>query len=146
MVEPLSAENIDSLIKLVLQCWGDSNYDEELDNYQRLMSSDSNCVYLVKVGQQYIAFMHLSIRADYVEGADELPVAYIEAIYVEPHFQQKGIGGQLVKMAESWAKSKGLKQLASDTHASNYAGVDFHKRTGFSQIETIVCFIKDVHL
>lgn len=28
--------------------------------------------------------MHLSIRNDYIEGAIDLPVAYIEGIYVKP--------------------------------------------------------------
>jgi aminoglycoside 6'-N-acetyltransferase I len=118
IIQSLSADNLGKLITLVLQFWSDCDYQEEFDYYQQLIQSATNNVYLAKYEDRYVGFMHLSVRNDYVEGADTLPVGYIEAIYVEPEFQKKGIGREMITFAQSWAKQKSLAHLGSDTHAS----------------------------
>lgn len=143
-IEPVSPENITYLVRLVLKLWEESDYEEELDYYSKLILSADNCIYLVKADAKYIAFIHLSVRTNYVEGSDELPVAYVEAIYVEPDFQHQGIGKQMIVFAESWAKERKLQQLASDTNAANIEAIMFHKKVGFKKVETIICFIKNL--
>ena len=100
--------------------------------------------YLVKDKDKYVAFVHVSIRNDYVEGSNDSPVAYIEAIYVKPNYQKRGIARMLVNVAENWAMQKGLRQLASDTPIDNKTSIKFHKKVGFTEVERVVCFIKDI--
>jgi aminoglycoside 6'-N-acetyltransferase I len=143
-IEALSTTNLKVFIELVLELWNDCDFDEELENYQTLIGSDTEICYLAKIQGQYIAFIHLSTRHDYVEGADELPIAYVEGMYVEPNFQKQGIAKKLMRAAEDWAKQKGYKQIASDTSITNVASIEFHKKIGFTEVERIVCFIKDL--
>jgi aminoglycoside 6'-N-acetyltransferase I len=39
-----------------------------------------------------VGFINLSMRTDYVPGAEQLPVAYVEGLYVVSTHQHKGIG------------------------------------------------------
>lgn len=73
-----------------------------------------------------------------------MPVAYIEGIYVKPAYQKQGIAKELVKIAENWVKEKGFTQIASDTESGNLGSIDFHTKSGFTEVERIVCFIKNL--
>ncbi len=143
-IDTLSSANLEALIQLVQELWPDSSLQEELENFRTVMDSDNEICYLAKDLDMYIAFVHVSLRADYVEGAAHLPVAYIEGMYVRPAYQNKGIARSLIETAENWSRQKGVKQLASDTVLSNTASIDFHKKVGFTEVEKIVCFIKDL--
>lgn len=143
-IEIISVENLEPLTKLVLELWTDCSYDEELVNYKNIIDSQSEVCYLIKDKEKYIAFVHLSIRNDYVEGAMDLPIAYMEGIYVKPEYQKKGIAKNLISVAEDWAKQKGFNQIASDTELMNSASINFHKKIGFEEVERIVCFIKNI--
>ena len=143
-IEVLSTTNLKALIELVVELWDDCDFDEELENYQTLIGSETEICYLVKNQAQYIAFIHLSTRHDYVEGATELPIAYVEGVYVKPNFQKQGVAKKLIRAAEDWAKQKGYKQMASDTGITNLVSIEFHKKIGFTEAERIVCFIKDL--
>jgi aminoglycoside 6'-N-acetyltransferase I len=141
-IEIVSEENLKQLTELVLELWDDCSFEEEFVNYKSIIDSGKEVCYLVKDQESYIAFVHVSIRNDYVEGATDLPVAYVEGIYVKPNYQKQGIAKKLIKVAEDWANQMGLKQLASDTDIANSNSIDFHNKTGFIEVERIVCFIK----
>jgi aminoglycoside 6'-N-acetyltransferase I len=143
-IEIISADNLKSLTELVLELWDDCDFDEEFENYKNIIDAKNEVCYLVKDQEQYIAFVHLSIRYDYVEGATDPPVAYVEGVYVQPKYQKQGIAKKLISVAEDWAKQKGLKQIASDTDLTNTPSIDFHKKIGFIEVERIVCFIKEL--
>jgi len=143
-IEVISSQNLKQLVELVLELWNDCSFDEEVESYKAIIDSENEICYVVRDQEDYIAFVHLSTRNDYVEGAEDLPVAYIEAIYVKPAYQKQGIARRLTKVAEDWAKQKGFKQIASDTDLENSASIDFHQKTGFTEVERIVCFIKNL--
>ncbi len=143
-IEQLSINNLKQLIELVLALWEDCEFEEEFDNYKNIIGSENEICYLYKDQENYIAFIHVSTRNDYVAGAVDLPVAYVEGIYVKPTYQKQGIAKKLMNVAEDWAKQKGYKQLASDTEIANTESIDFHKKIGFTEVERIVCLIKDL--
>ncbi|MFW0736922.1 aminoglycoside 6'-N-acetyltransferase [Flavobacterium sp. T12S277] len=143
-IEVISSQNLKQLVELVLELWNDCSFDEEFESYKSIIDSENEICYVVRDQEDYIAFVHLSTRNDYVEGAEDLPVAYMEAIYVKPAYQKQGIARRLTKVAEDWAKQKGFKQIASDTDLGNSASIDFHQKAGFTEVERIVCFIKNL--
>ena len=143
-VEIISEANLKSLTKLTRELWPDCSFDEEFENYKHIIGARNEVCYLFKDRDEYIAFIQVSIRNDYVEGATDLPVAYIEAVYVKIEYQRQGIARKLIRVAEEWAKQKGVKQIASDTNITNLASINFHKKIGFEEAERIVCFIKDL--
>ncbi|CAA9200049.1 Aminoglycoside N(6')-acetyltransferase type 1 [Flavobacterium bizetiae] len=143
-IEVLSLQNLNQLTELVLEFWNDCLFEEELESYKSIIDSEDEICYVVKHDEHYIAFVHLSTRNDYVEGAENLPVAYVEGIYVKPAYQKQGIAKELVKIAENWVKEKGFTQIASDTESGNLGSIDFHTKSGFTEVERIVCFIKNL--
>ena len=143
-IEVLSTDTIQPLTELVLELWPDCTYDEEYEYYTGVVKAEYEICYLVREQDQYIAFIHLTIRTDYVEGASESPVAYLEAIYVKPAYQKRGIGRDLVRIGEEWGKRNGCHHFASDAELTNLASIDFHRKTGFTEANCIVCFIKDL--
>lgn len=143
-IEELSSGNIRQLADLAVELWTDCNVEEEYQHYYGLINSRNETAYLVTMDRTYVAFIHVSIRSEYVEGTDELPVAYIEGIYVKPDYQKKGIAKRLISEAEKWARAKGVKQIASDTPLTNMTSIKFHDSAGFHEVERIVCFVKDL--
>ena len=143
-IQKLSSENLKALIGLVLELWPDCNFDEEYDNYKSILNTKNEICFLVKENEDYIAFIHISIRNEYVEGANESQVAYIEAIYVKPIYQNAGLGKTLVNEAENWSRQKGCKEIASDTELHNINSISFHKKLGFKEVNRIICFIKKI--
>jgi aminoglycoside 6'-N-acetyltransferase I len=90
-----------------------------------------------------IGFIELSIRA-YAEGCISDRVAFIEGCYVEPAERRQGVGAALVRAAESWARSQGCPDLASDTEIDNHASIAAHLALGFADAGTIRCFKKSL--
>ncbi|RRB07603.1 aminoglycoside 6'-N-acetyltransferase [Larkinella rosea] len=143
-IVPLSTASISPFTELVLELWPDCNFEEEYENSQTILDSATDICYLAQVNDAYVAFIHLTIRHDYVEGAADSPVAYLEALYVKPAYQNHGIGTKLVQLGEEWGRQKGCRQFASDTELTNSASIDFHLKTGFEEVNRIVCFIKNL--
>lgn len=140
----LNHENVKYVIPLVLTLWPDCVYEEELAQYENLIDSASDICYLVIENGNHIAFIHVSIRNEFVEGADKLPIAYIEGIFVTSEYHKQGIAKRLLMEAQKWAKQKGLSQIASDAECTNITSIEFHKKMGFREENCIVCFVKDI--
>ena len=91
--------------------------------------------------QPPVGFAKNGTRA-YAEGCETSPVAFLEGWYVIPKPQGTGVGRALVAAAEGWARSKGLRELGSDTELHNEVAINAHKALGFEETERIVCFLK----
>ena len=91
-----------------------------------------------------IAFMSLSLRHDYVQGTHSSTVGYLEGIYVTPEWRGKGIAKALVAHAKTWTMEQGCSELGSDVIYGNEASLAFHKKVGFREDNTIVCFSMQV--
>jgi aminoglycoside 6'-N-acetyltransferase I len=143
-VETISKDNLKNLAGLFLELWTDSSYTEELNNCSNILGSESETCFLIKAKNNYVAFIHVTIRFDYVEGASRSPTAYIEGIFVNKNYRNLGLSKQLLKLAEEWGKQKKCNQLASDTELTNLSSITFHKKAGFKEVNRIVCFIKEL--
>jgi len=143
-VEEISEQNLKPLTTLMLELWPDCHFDEEYQNCRRILTAADETCFLLKKNNEYIAFIQLALRHDYVEGTTSSPVGYIEGIYVRPLFRRSGLAGQLVKLAKKWTKEKDCRQLASDVETDNSASITFHKKSGFREVNRLVCFVKNV--
>ncbi len=91
-----------------------------------------------------VGFSEVALRADYVNGCETSPVAFLEGIYVAPEHRLKGVARALVAEAEAWAKKTGCKEFASDALLENAASHDMHKALGFAETERVVYFKKSI--
>ena len=94
--------------------------------------------------QEAVAWISLSLRNEYVEGARTLPVAYLEGIAVKPAYRQQGIAHQLLDFAKEWARHSGAYQLASDASLENHLSQVVHNCLGFREVSRSVHYIQDL--
>ena len=69
------------------------------------------------------------------------PVGYIEGIYVEPEYRNKGIARELIEFSRQWSKEKGCAEMGSDCYLSNEVSRKFHNAVGFEEAGVIVHFV-----
>jgi aminoglycoside 6'-N-acetyltransferase I len=92
-------------------------------------------------GRSPIGFAELNLRP-YAEGCDSEGIAFLEGWFVEPAHRRRGVGRELIRAAEDWARLQGCSEFASDALADNALGHAAHLRAGFEEVEVIRCFRK----
>ena len=144
ILENLTKEHFRSLSELVLGLWPDCDIKEEIEYWNEVLSSSDHYFALAKDEDKYIGFIDISIRTDHVEGSDFDKTPYLEAIYVKAESRRKKVASLLLESGERWLAEKGFTQLASDTEITNHLSQEFHQKSGFKVVNTIVCFVKDL--
>lgn len=66
--------------------------------FLNLLQSDKNKILLYGIGEEYVSFIYLSVRTNYVEGSDSSTTGFVE-----------GIARKLLIEGEQWLKGKGCK-------------------------------------
>lgn len=136
--------NLNELASLALKLWPDNSWQLLRSEFEDLLGSDKDICYLAVVEDEYVGFIHMCLRYDYVEGSNSSPVGYVEGIYVDQEHRNKGISKQLVDAGEQWSKLLGCSQIASDAELDNCGSQAFHKKIGFREVNRIVAFLKDI--
>ncbi|MUG85423.1 GNAT family N-acetyltransferase [Paenibacillus timonensis] len=144
MIEHANPTNLDDVTRLALKLWPDHEWSELRGEFEDVLASEKDKVFLAAIDSNYIGFLHMSLRFDYVEGSSSSPVGYVEGIYVDENHRNQGISRQLVEAGEVWAKSMGCKELGSDTGWDNQVSQAFHQKIGFREAGRIVAFMKEI--
>lgn len=92
---------------------------------------------------QLIGFLEASIRS-FVEDCTTDHVGYIEGWFVENKYRRQGVGGMLVRAAETWAQSKGCREMASDAEIGNDLSLRAHLSLGYYETSRLVHLKKDL--
>ncbi|CCH02732.1 Aminoglycoside N(6')-acetyltransferase type 1 [Fibrella aestuarina BUZ 2] len=144
-IHEVAEKDLDDWLQLALELWPDYDAADMQAILGTIDQSPREAGFLARDERgKAIGFMNLSLRIDYVPGASQTPVAYLEGIYVQPDRQDQGIGRALISRAEQWAREQGCTELASDVLFDNQLGQAFHKRSGFTEVERVVFYIKQV--
>ena len=131
---------------MVIKLWPDCTYEEEFANCLEIMNSISQNIFIAKANDDYIGFIQLSLRTDYVEGTTTSPVVYIEGLYIEPLYRNQGMANRLVRKSEDWGLEQNCTEIASDAELNNTDSIEFHKSIGFKEVNRVVCFSKTISL
>lgn len=143
-IEKINKDNFNEWLSMALSLWPDNGKNELKDEFHKMLSSTKEQAFIYKLDNEYIGFINISIRTDYVEGSNSSPVGFVEGIYVKPGYRNKGIAKELITKGEEWAKSKGCTQMGSDIEIDNDISYKFHQKVGFDEANRIICFIKDI--
>lgn len=141
-VEEISLSTLQDVARLFVELWPSCNIKEEYAQCEQILKSPEQTCFLLKEKFNYIGFVYLRLRSEFVEGADEYPIAYVEGIYLQPPYRKLGLGASLIRCSEDWAREKGCRQLASDASISNIESIEFHQKVGFREVARNVCFVK----
>lgn len=138
------AEKEDYLIvaKLANQLWSNHLLEDLEKEFKEYLISNKTRIYIYYKDSEPIAFVQCCLRYEYVEGTSSTPVAYLEGIFVKENYRNKGIAKELVAECEKWAKEHNCVEIASDCELENEKSYNFHLKSGFREINKIICFTK----
>jgi GNAT superfamily N-acetyltransferase len=76
------------------------------------------------------------------DGCGPGPVGYVEGWYVDADLRRRGVGRQLVRAAEDWARGRGCTEMASDAEIDNAVSRAAHARLGYEEVNRLAHFRK----
>lgn len=145
MIKALSEKYVSESAQLGKELWPEEELDDLKEDFKESLDASNETVFLYfNKKNKVIGFIQLSIRRDYVEGSESSPVGYVEGIYVEENDRHLGVASKLIKRGETWIKSFGIDEIASDCELKNRTSIEFHKNVGFQESNRLVCFIKKI--
>lgn len=145
IVRQLLEKDLPEWFRLRQMLWDELSEEEHktemLDIYEH---SDSQLV-LVAEGSngKLFGFLEASIRP-FVEDCHTDQVGYLEGWFVEPDYRRYGIGRDLVRNAERWARKKGCTEMASDSELGNDLSLQAHLKLGYEETSRLVHLRKDL--
>jgi len=142
MIKKASIGDSKTVAELALLLWPENEIDDLEEEMKAEIISNESVIYIYFDKTIPAAFAQCGLRRDYVEGTESSPVGYLEGIYVKPEYRRAGISRSLIKECESWAKSQGCSEFASDCELTNIESLNFHLHAGFEEANRIICFTK----
>jgi aminoglycoside 6'-N-acetyltransferase I len=122
--------------------WPDQTAEEFAEQSEEILKDPMQPVFVVERSIGGLGgFLEAGTRK-YAEGCVTSPVGFIEGWYVDPDLRGLGVGKALVRVAENWARSQGLKEMASDTWLDNKISIQAHLKMGYEETERLVHFAK----
>jgi aminoglycoside 6'-N-acetyltransferase I len=87
-------------------------------------------------------FIEVGLRS-HADGCDtKRPVGFIEGWFVAEPLRNLGVGRELMRAAEDWARAQGCIEMASDALIDNELSLRAHQATGFEVVDRCVHFKK----
>ena len=142
MIRKAEIKDLPILAELACQLWPDHTVEEMRTEFAEILAKTDAAFFLAYAEETAVGFAQCQLRYDYVEGTDYSPVGYLEGIYVADGYRQKGFARELLSACETWAKSKGCTEFASDCELENTQSLEFHLNVGFEEANRIICFTK----
>jgi len=146
MIRPLEARDVEAWAAMRGRLWPHADAGDLLREAETFAARPQEAIiaaaFVAAEGaNEPLGFIELSIR-NFADGCDSSPIPHIEGWYVEPSAQRAGIGRDLMRAAEAWARERGFTELASDTEVENLTSQDAHVACGFEETERLVKFRK----
>ncbi len=131
MVRPLKLRDAKPWGEMRARLWPEADADQLMQEATAFASGRANtllaAVFVADADKTVpIGFIEVSIRP-FSDGCESTPVPHVEGWYVEPAQRGHGVGRELMKAAESWAREQGFGELASDSEIDNAASLRAHE-------------------
>lgn len=105
---------------------GFQHFDEELQNLQQVYNTADGGIILCKANNEFIA--SVALRKISTE------IAELKRMYVQPAYQQKGIGQQLLDAAFILAKNCNYRYIRLDTLNHMLPAINLYTKNSFYEI------------
>ncbi|HEY0459554.1 MAG TPA: aminoglycoside 6'-N-acetyltransferase [Pyrinomonadaceae bacterium] len=144
IVRPIQEHDLPDWYRLRRMLWDELSEEEHRDEmFDIYEHTDSQLVLVAEKDGKLVGFLEASIRP-FVEDCHTDNVGYLEGWFVEPGFRRYGIGRDLVKNAERWARKKGCTEMASDAEVGNDLSLEAHLKLGYEETSRLVHLRKDL--
>lgn len=138
-VRPLTESDLNEWFRLRQMLWdATSEDDHKTEMLDIIEHADSQLILVAETnGGELVGFLEASIRP-FVEDCQSDFVGYLEGWFVDPRYRHSGIGRQLVKNAEIWARRRGCSEMASDAEIGNEVSLAAHLGLGYEETSRLV--------
>lgn len=145
IIQKIKKEDFEDWLEMGLLLWPKHSKSGLKKEFEIVFKSTREETFLGKDDEgNYAGFINVSLRYEYVPGAKSFPAGYVEGIFVKKQYRKKGFAKKLLESGEKWARTKGCKEMGSDTELHNKASQKFHKKLGFKESDILVHFIKKI--
>ena len=129
------------LLRMSRALFPDLAVEDEAEMRGTLAKADAAVFVLERESGGLGGFIEAGTRS-VADGCTSSPVGYVEAWYVDPDARKSGHGRALLAAGESWARSMGYTEMASDALLDNLVSHEAHKRSGYIEVDRVVIFRK----
>ncbi len=137
-----TADDTSEWLRMRLLLWPENNAASLLREMEQMLTDPMTPVFVLERPEGGLGgFLEAGTRK-YAEGCKTTPVGYIEGWFVDEDLRGKGFGHALVRRAESWARSQGLKEMGSDTWPDNEVSIRAHLAMGYEDAGRVIHFTK----
>ncbi len=138
-IRALRESDLSEWLRLRKMLWDETPENDHRDEMVDIIEHpDTQCVIVADKGDgTLVGFLEVSIRP-FVEDCETDHVGYLEGWFVENDARLQGIGANLVKHAENWAKQKGCSEIASDAEVGNELSLSAHTALGYGVTSRLV--------
>ena len=144
-IRPGTEKDLEAWLSLRLALWPETPEAQHRVEMEDILADpkDNGVVVCEDDAGRLVGFAEVSLRK-WAEGCLSSPVGYLEGWYVAEGARRQGVGGQLVRAAEAWARAKGCSEMASDTDLDNAVSEAAHQRLGYEIAGRVLCFRKEL--
>jgi GNAT superfamily N-acetyltransferase len=97
-----------------------------------LFPNERHCIAVAASGELLLGWMHVEHRFS-LEGGDR---PELMGLVVDSSARRRGVGRELVDVAENWARSRGLPSLTVRSNAARELSHPFYEALGYSRDKT----------
>lgn len=137
----MAASDLQAVVPLAAQLGYKSSL-EELESRFLYLAGDESTGLFVGVSEEnlVIAFMQLQESSSLMTG----PRAELNAIVVDQSVRGRGLGKQMMKVAEDWVRLRRLPKVRLGSRTSRKDTHEFYKKSGFTVEKEWFVFSKPV--
>ena len=146
-IRTATASDAARLAQLRASLWPEGPLDEHRSEVEAIVAGEWSAIYpyVIFVADddgRIVGFAETTLRSR-ADGCDpSRPVGYLEGWFVEESSRRRGVGADLLRAVERWAREQGCVELASDTWLDNEGSQRAHEALGFEVVDRVVNYRK----
>jgi len=138
----------DRIVALRMLLWPESSAEEQTRELDAVLSTGMSgtlptaILVAQKDDGELTGFLEVGLRS-HADGCDTAkPVGFVEGWFVDAASRGTGVGRDLMRAAEDWARLQGCAEIASDALIENLPSQHAHEALGFEVVDKCVHFRK----
>jgi len=134
------ASDRDEWVRMRAALWSDYTSEQHRKEMNEYLEEKAAVAYVAARPDGGLAgFVEATIRP-HADACETSPVGYIEGWYVDADVRRRGVGRQLVRTAERWARGRGCTEMGSDCLLENDVSLRAHLAMGYEERERLIHF------
>jgi GNAT superfamily N-acetyltransferase len=120
------------IARLSSQLGYEASATEVLNRLEKLLANDDNAVYVMEeINSQITGWVHVHGR-HLIEAQS---FAEIGGLVVDENHRRKGIGEQLIRKCEEWARIRGYQEVRLRSGGRRKDAHEFYKKIGYKNVK-----------